>query len=181
MAMMDWKPESLEFVHTCATDSSADFHATVDGLEYTVKHKTSIEILGGMISTDNPVRAQVEHRLRRGTSCFWSLILFLLCKVVSLKLRFKEYVKRVQPIILYGSGSWTWCRTTLNRLISWENNHLRRIVGARMRPQELYSQFIQRTTHWARRFFHQEGHVSLSTSVLQRIYQLSGRAFAALC
>ena len=39
---MDWmsKPKSLEFVHTCATDSFANLHATVDGLEYTVKHKT---------------------------------------------------------------------------------------------------------------------------------------------
>ena len=32
---MDW----IEFVHTCATDSFANLHATVDGLEYTVKHK----------------------------------------------------------------------------------------------------------------------------------------------
>ena len=62
--------------------------------------------------------------------------IYMLSKAVSLKERFSEYVKRVQPVVLYGDGSWTWCRRTLNRLIAWENNHLRRIVGARHQRDE---------------------------------------------
>ena len=101
----------------------------------------------------------------------------LLVADLPLVVRFGEYVKRVQPVALFGSAGWTWSKQVFFLLYRWENTWLRRMVNLRRQPGEDFVAHIRRATGAARTLFHKYGHLSLCTQALMRMHRLAGHAY----
>eukprot|EP00973_Karenia_brevis_P078979 10961462-Karenia_brevis.AAC.1 len=153
-----WKPSSLEFVHTCSGDAMGPLTVDVGPNSFEFKNVAQMLVLGSVISTSRVICDAVEHRLQKGSACFWSLRDVLLAKDLSLKVRFCEYCKRVQPVVAFSAGGWVWSKQLFNMLYQWENVILRRMLSLKRRPDEQFAKFVKRSTHTARRFFHEGGH-----------------------
>lgn len=137
-----------------------------------------MKILGGKLSRDNFKLLPPYFRLAQGLGVFWSMKDIFLNKVVPLNVRMAEYVKRVQPVALYGAASWVWCPELFEMLRKLENVLLRRMLAVKRRAGEDFVSHMQRAGRWARGRFHQLGHFSLCTLALKRIFFAAGAALA---
>ena len=139
-----------------------------------------MKVLGVLLGSRGCSDAAVDERLRRGTACFWSLSDALCCPSLSLKLRLEEFARRVQPVVLFGAGAWTWSAQLCRKLARWENACLRRMVRCRRRPEEDFVTHIKRATNSSRLVFHRYGFESLATRSLKAIHSLAGNAMSDL-
>ena len=146
---MRWKESSLQLLGTTSLADTTPVPCQ-NGRALPVSVIENMEALGTLLTTSgNPV-CPIRHRLSKASSAFWANQSTYCCKELSLHIRFKEFVKRVQPVALYGSGSWIWSRSTYNDLVRWETVHLRRISCFRRMLEEDFIHCIKRATHKAR-------------------------------
>jgi len=171
-----WKLTSLEFLHTNDLDNESVLNVDVGDVVCSFKSVSVMCLLGSELSLDNPIAHPIEHRLRKGDACFWGLKDILLAKDLPLNVRFEEYVKRVQPVVLFSSGCWVWSRQMFFLLYRWENCILRRMAGLRRKTDESFASYQQRSTKVGRILFHKSGRRSLCTLALHRMHSLAGYA-----
>lgn len=134
-----------------------------------------LNILGMILSRD-PAQA-VRARLHRAEGAFWVLADYWECSSIAMEEKCDVFMKRVRPCALYGAAMWTWTRETVGMLLRWENRMLFKMLGARMRPGEMWPDFQTRRVNIARRAFHASGRQSLLTEALLRQFRFVQRSF----
>lgn len=87
------------------------------------------------------------------------------------------FAKRVRRCALYGAATGTWTKETTGMLLCWGNRMLCKMLNARTRPNEAWSEFQSRRVTAARRAFHVAGHESLLTEALFRQFALVRKSF----
>ena len=103
-----------------------------------------------MLDIADATKTGIEHRVAVGWRKFWSLKQLLLNRRISLRRRFKLFDSTVGGCVLWCAESWTPRTDEVAILKTTQNAMLRRILGAKRLPEELYIDWIQRSTHKAR-------------------------------
>eukprot|EP00973_Karenia_brevis_P038801 5354670-Karenia_brevis.AAC.1 len=139
-----------------------------------------MDVLGAKLSSDGNTLISLRHRLGRATACFYSFEAALCEKSLSLKVRLKEFGRRVQATALYGAGAWTWSQSMYREMYTWENSMLRKIACFSWDPSKEYWKNLQRNSLKIRQYFHTQGNLSLSSKVLDELHRIAGSSFARL-
>ena len=172
-----WKESSLEILG--AAGVTADLVTQVSHQSYVLRGVQQLMVLGALVSLRQS--DVVEHRLSKATGAFWALKSALLCKHLPMHERLKILRTRVVPVALYGSAGWVWSWSLAARLHACENGLLRHMLRVVRAPSESFGQWRSRHTHAIREIYHGQGHYSLATLVLRRLFRFAGTCMQALC
>ena len=134
-----------------------------------------MDILGTRQSRLGETCIAVDHRLQKGTAAFWANKDLFMCRSVCLKVRLQELTRRVIPVALFGSGAWVWSRALVLRVRAWERSLLRRVVGIKRKPGELFVDFVKRSTRVSERLSVQHGYRHCLCVLAWNIHSLAGR------
>lgn len=96
---------------------------------YSFERTTDFKYLGVTIDQENREEVEVNARLILGNKCYWALKTLLKCRLLSRKTKSKLYKTIIQPIVLYGSETWTLTKNQEKKIIIFENKVLRTIYG----------------------------------------------------
>ena len=127
-----------------------------------------LESLGTQSSLEDVTGAEVKNRIAAGWRKFWALQKMQLNHSCSVKKRLRLFDSTVSGTVLWASESWSPRVEELRRFQSTQRAMLRRIVGCSRRPEELWIDWIQRTTRKARAAAKQTGVQEWPRAHLQR-------------
>ena len=153
-AGMEWKPGSLQVIHSESQCRPCCFHLQQSSSHIQVASVDRLEGLGAILSSDGCSLTIMQHRITKGTACFYSLGDYFLNPAIPLYKKFAEFHKRVQPTVLYSLEACAWSQTGLNLITRWENALFRRMCKTSRQIDEDFGHYVQRSTLKARRFFH---------------------------
>ncbi len=111
----------------------------------------------------------MDHRLNRAMATFWKCAKALRCKAAPLQERFKIFRERVLSVATYACASWVLTKQSLQRLITWENVLLRRIMHIGRGADEPWPDYVRRHTRAVRTAYHQSGVQSLVVTALENV------------
>lgn len=98
-------------------------------LNYKFQKTNIFKYLGVTITDNNREEMEIQSRLAAAERSYWSLIKLFKSKLLSKTTKIKMYKTIVQPVLLYGSETWSFTKKSQQRLITFENKILRRIFG----------------------------------------------------
>ena len=87
--------------------------------------------LGVTVTNTNDIRGEIKRRINMGNACYYSLEKILSSRLLSKKLKVKQYKTIILPVVLYGCETWSLTLREERRLRVLENKVLRKIFGAK--------------------------------------------------
>ena len=87
--------------------------------------------LGSIINKQGGVEEDVKTRIQKARLAFISLTKIWACKTISRKTKIRLFNSNVKTVLLYGSETWRMTKSTQQKLQSFTNRCLRRILGIR--------------------------------------------------
>eukprot|EP00973_Karenia_brevis_P088623 12287791-Karenia_brevis.AAC.1 len=178
---LQWKQDSLKYMRS---DGNAQAQVIVDlqgGGTMTLKPVQESILLGTCLSHDGSTDKAFHYRLQKASRAFYHHLPYLSDQSVSIYARFERYATRIHPILLYGAGSWAFTKRLHQAIHVWEGTCLQKILGIKMRPDDTWQDWFNRTVHRARELFARMGFRSASQTLLDRIWNFAKAQFKRTC
>jgi hypothetical protein len=111
-------------------------HSQKIGQKYSIKianrsfeDVAKFRFLGTTLTDQNYMHEEINSRLNLGNACYHSVQSLLSYGLLSRNLKVKIYKTIIQPVVLYGSETWSLTLREDHRLRVFENRVLRGIFG----------------------------------------------------
>ena len=134
---------------------AAQTSITVEGMNIeVVPFAGSVKYLGSILTFDEPMRAEIDHRVSMGWKKFMSPKEELTTNKYSVRSRLRLFDSTVTPTVLYGAATWTLTKDMENKIVRTQRRMLRMVLGHRRRyvsdgTLETWIAWVRRTTHEA--------------------------------
>ncbi|CAG9829236.1 unnamed protein product [Diabrotica balteata] len=100
---------------------------TVDNSTFKVVDKFTY--LGSLIIKENVMTEEIKQRIILANKCYFGLSRHMRSRNLSQKTKITIYKTLIQPVLIYGSETWTISKADENLLLIFERRSLRRIFG----------------------------------------------------
>lgn len=179
-----WKEKSLKTMSTRIGGTTDLQLATLDeNLEPTemmILAVNELKVLGTKIDEKGDTASAYLYRLEMAEIAFKANHHIICCKGAGLRARFAEYVKRVVPVLLHGSGGWAWSEALRLKIRGFEGRCVTRIVGSHTNKEgDEFMEWWKQRTAVARGLFEKLGFVIIEERVLAKIFKHSYKIKAA--
>ena len=104
----------------------------VDGLHF--RSVTEFRYLGSTVTHDNDTSYEINARIQGGNRCLYALGHLFRSKSLSRHAKLRIYNSVIRPIVLYACETWNLTVRAQERLLTFENRVLRRILGPNIDP-----------------------------------------------
>ena len=184
---MRWKPTSLLYMvcgvplsYEHSDDVPRSLDLVIDDLPIGIdrlrfRRVLSINVLGCEISFDHntAVHEDLDYRISLANRAFYAQASYFRSPSVPLKNKYRRYMERVQPLVLYCSEGTTIDQHSLARLHTFEGRCLRFMLRFLRKPDESEADFQKRRYDTAREKFHMAGFASIVQRYLRILWNFA--------
>jgi len=140
----------------------------------------NVKYLGSMLTFDEPLQSEIDHRISMGWKKFMSLKEELVTKKYSLRNRMRLFNSTVMPTVLYGSAIWALTSDLEKKLVRTQRRMLRMVLGHGRRQDdegalESWVDWVRRTTHEAEEILQSFGVETWDVTVKRRKWRWARR------
>ena len=132
-----------------------------------------LTILGTKIDDCDSTETALKYRMEKAEKAFWSNRKIVRTRGIPLKLRMREYARRVVPVFLHGCGGWSWSVKVFHHVHGFEGRLLGRVLGCKKKKEEEWEQFWRRRILFVRECYANIGERPLTEKVLEKIFDYS--------
>jgi hypothetical protein len=175
-----WKPTSLNILTVNSSLGQEDIVTDMPP-EYCTssllfKVVGTLTVLGTQISNQDHESVYVEHRLAKGTGCFYANLKLLMADAPLVN-RLQAFASNPRACARFALGLTHLNGRILHQLRTWELTHLRKQFRLRRKPGEAHHMYMTRSALRVRTWMQDSGVATFPEIVLESVFRAAMKSF----